>query len=548
MISEKQIDWTWNKVKEFWTHVNLDKPRVYIKEEREGLGEEIAAFDQANKKVYVDEANLEKRLGKDKFGTVLNHEVGHHKLCPVNLREYFRLTANAYKVTKNIKLAKLVENLFADLVVNTHLYKEGNKQIVDVYKEFSKQNDSKMWQFYIATFENMLEKPGIINNKEMKEEMRKDAAKLGEMMSKSVYKQSEWPKSIRELAKYVKKYMEQDAKPKGGGDSAQQNKEKNQNKKKNEKKQKETMIDEQGVNDFLPFKKYSKNKEVRKQQAKVVEKELKGLSKELGGEDFKKVLKGLGLGTDSQAKIWLYRDLASSYMLELPKNMAGVKSSIPLVPEKWRVSDPAEKLNVEYSLSNFGVLIPNVTTYQFNSKKHSYQVGGDEAPDLLIAIDSSGSMPDPDHYMSFPVLSAMLSARTALEYGKKVGVVNFSDSYSKVDFTNDSEKIDEALTSYFGRGTTIPGKVIRDMINKNKYPAHLLIISDTEIYNLNSEMTNLDYALKKGKAGGTIFLDCKPSSNTKMLSNIGFDVQFTRNFADLADLSLKKTKGLYEKK
>ena len=85
------------------------------------------------------------------------------------------------------------------------------------------------------------------------------------------------------------------------------------------------------------------------------------------------------------------------------------------------------------------------------------------------------------------------------------------------------------------------------MISKNKYPSHLLIISDTEIYNLKPEIINLEYALKKGKAGGTIFLDCKPSHNTKMLSEIGFDVQFTRNFSDLADLSLKKTKGLYEK-
>jgi len=566
MISQEYVDQSWELVKRFWTHLNIDRPRIFAKEEEQGLGQEIACFDSATKQIFVDEANLEERLGVDALGTVLNHEAGHHKFCPYGLRMFFRLVANAYKEVRNIKSAKLIENLFADLLVNTHLYSKGNPGIKRVYQKFSQQNDSQLWQFYMSTFEYMINQPGSILPKPAKEQMRKEAAKVGDILSKSLNKAGNWSKAIREFAKAAKKYMDQeqddggesecDAGSGGFEDTQQTQDSSTYSQEKQDKEDQEygmLPIDKHDTEDFLPF---DKDKTPDEQQGKLIEKEIKGLAKEVGHETFKEVVSGLGLGTKKQANIWFYRDLTRSFFLEMPKYI-GSSSSQPRVPKKWRMSDPISQLNVEYSLALYGILLPGITTYQFVSNLYGPDIKGDEAPDLLIVLDSSGSMPDPDAYdgsgnidpeayFSFPVLSAMIAAHAALDHGKKVAVVDFSDGYEYLDFTNQSNDVDDAIVTYFGGGTVIPGDAVREAVSNHRYPTHILIISDTEITNLEEEVDNLECALKRARAGGTVFLDCEPSENTELLAEVGYDVQFTRNFEDLADLTLEKAKGLYE--
>jgi hypothetical protein len=593
MIQEATKTNAWKRAKGMWTHAQLNEPRIYSKEEKEGMGDEIACIDMVTKQVSVDEKNLEERLGLDKLEFVESHEVGHHKMCPYDLHGFVRLVAHAHTVTKSVKMAQYVENLFADLMVNTHLHNKGRQDVVDSYRKMSGRNSSRTWQFYMSTFEQMLQQPQSILSKPPKEEMRKDAEKIGDIMRKTMYNAEQWPDAVKELAKKVKKYMKEDN---------QQNKEDSQNEQQgnglpsdqgqgdegnglpdlpmpggidipqsgdeegkgigpgeqdNEKEEGDgsssksgksdkdpyqiPTIDTHSADDFLPFKMDPAHKG---QQTKQIEKELRGIAREVGQDSFTSVVAGLGLGTKKQANTWFYRDLAAEFSLDLPRNSSGYNSSVPRIPEKWRTSDPVERLNVEYSLSMHGVLIPNHTTYQIVSKRIDSCNHGNEAPDLLIALDSSGSMPDPQEYLSFPVLGAMIAAHAALDRGKKVAVVNFSEDYETLDFTNESYKIDELLTLYFEGGTVIPGQEIRKMMQRHTYPAHILIISDTEITNISEEIDNLEYALKKGSAGGTIFIDMEPDDD--QLQKVGFDVQFTRNLDEIAALTLDKARALYD--
>jgi hypothetical protein len=521
---------------------------------------EIAWFDFDEKQISVDEENLEKKLGADKLRPVLNHEVGHYKLCPFGLRGFVRLAAHAYKSTKNLELAKLAENLFADLLVNTHLYNKGEVGIKSVYDKFTERNNSVGWSFYISTMEYMIGRPGSILKNPPDEKVRKDAKQISDIMSQVLYKSERWPETIEEFAKYVKKYMHDEkqnqqkgpgqtipvpgagqGQSQGAGGNGQDDKQTSQNGENNGLSPK-PLIDQHDVENFIPF---DKDKAPKEQVDRYIDEQIRGISTEVGYDVFKVIVAGLGLGSRKQARIWFYKDLAASYSLDLPLTNAAIRTSKPQVPKKWRTSDPIERLNVEYSLSNFGVLVPNVTTYQFISEKLSFAGQSDETPDLLIALDSSGSMPNPDTEISFPVISAMLAAQAALDRGKKVAVVNFSSAYKYSNFTNNSNELDETIAHYFNGGTEIPGNIIKKLIAKHNHPVHVLIISDTEISNISSEIENLEYALKKGGAGGTIFIDCAPSAKTKRLTEIGFDVQYTRSFDDLADLTLKKAKGLY---
>ena len=562
MIPKNYVDQCWKQVNQVWTQLKLNKPKVYSKEEKQGLGDVIACFNSLNKQVYVDEENLEKKLGIKYLRSVLAHEAGHHKKCPWGLKNFVRLIAHAYKVTKNMTQAKLIENLFGDILINTDIHNKGETSIKEVYQHLSGDTDSKSWQFYISAFEHIINQPGSILKKQPKETMRKDAKKLSDILSKDIYKSKRWPDTIKEFAKYVKKYMEEDKKELSEKDSPENQKgnslpgnegttsvpppypPKQQTKKKTIKSiyKKAPLIDKHDTKDYLPFDKDKTPKEI---QDKKVYDSVKGIAKEVGLNDFKKVMAGLGLGNSAQAKACFYRDMVSDLSVELPRTNKGNRSYKPRRKAKWKISDPIESLDVEYSLSMFARLIPNVTTYKNLSKDEGNDDYGDSRPDLLIAMDSSGSMPNPDSHLSFPVMAAVLAAKTALECGKQVAVVNFSTTYESLDFTNRDYKIDEILTMYIGGGTTIPGNKINELTSKHKYPTHLLIISDADIGNLSNELQNLESALRNAGAGGTIILDCEPSKKTEQIVQIGYDVQFGRSFDEIAKLTLNKTKSLY---
>jgi hypothetical protein len=559
MIKPQYAEQIWENTKRLWIHVNLRRPRIFAKEEEEGLDDEIACFDFARKQIYVDEANLEEKLGLEDFPSVLSHEIGHHKKCPYDLRNFFRLIANARKEVDNINDAKLMENLFADLLVNTCIYRKGNAGIKRIYQKFSKEKNSKLWQFYISTFEYMIGETDSILPDAAKEEVKKDAARIGDILSRVINKSGEWGKAVREFTRTGKKYMDDDKKYQDKDENGNKGSGAGDGQGNNGGSSDEydmLPIDKHDIEDFLPFDPYTTDPEKKRKYVENETKEFKGIAEEVGHETFKEVVEELGLGTKRQANIWFYKDLMSSFLMDMPKYFGGLDASSPKMPKKWRISDSLERLNAEYSLSMFGVLIAGVTTYQFTSDLYGSEEKGDEAPDLLIVLDSSGSMPDPnaydrelkinpEAYFSFPVLSAMIAANAALEHGKKVAVINFDHGFEYLDYTNQSNDVFDAIINYRGGCTDIPGEAIKDSVSSNNYPTHVLIISDTYISNLTDEVGNLEYALRRGRSGGTIFIDCEPSENTELFSEIGFDVQLTRNFEELTDLTLEKAKGLY---
>ncbi len=548
MNAGKENEIIWQQVRKFWGHPSLNSPKYTT----DGImANEIAAIDMNSKNIMVNPENLEKRVGSELLQPVLGHEVGHYKLCPYSLRNFVRLVGHANSVLNNIEQAKFVENLFADLIVNYHLFKKGDHKIVNVYQNLSKDRGDKLWQFYIQTFADMIGKKPAGSS--LSEKERKGAKRLSDILKKSATSSKRWPTSIKEFAKEVKKYLEQEpsnnpdqtseAPTSGGGSENSQGDNKQDTKPVSTKSstlRKLPTIDQHGVKDFLP---YDANTTSPSEQKKVLEKELKGISSELGKDDFRKTVAGLGLAKDSQATIWFYRHLVDSYTVKMPNIPVRSGSIIKESPVRCELDDIHEA-DVEYSLSQFGILHPNYL-YKWKNKEGRSGVLQDSAPDLLIVYDTSGSMPDPKTCVSFALLSAMIASDTALSNGNMVGVINFSSSHTYQPFTNQRDKIDDILTSYTGWGTKIPGERMCQMTKEHDYPSHVLIITDTLIQDLDRELPNLEEALRHGKSSGTIFLDSPVSDETKKLEKAGYEVVFTRSFEDLAELTLAKANEIY---
>lgn len=546
MIPAEQKAKTWNQARRFWSYPNLPPPEFT---DTGVMKEGIAAMNMSNKQIIINEKNLEEKVGGHLLRPIEGHEVGHYKLCPYSLRNLVRLVGQANEVLGNINNARLVENLFADLLVNYHLYRKGEKSIAEVYERLSQgKGDSPLWSFYMETFAGMLGKK--TKNTTLNEEERKDAKKLSEILKETTYKSSQWPDSIKEFSKAVKKYLddlkrdEQEPKqghPKEGtagmpgppsvspgGNNIPA------------KKEKAPLIDQHQAKDFLPP---AGKKGKPSQQAQAVEKELKGLGKELGLDNYKKVLAGLGLGKGKQLLIWFYRDLVRDYILKMPQVFSSSGNSFKQSPRRCEL-DRILEADLEYSLSQNPSLNPNSLFRWLYAEGRTY-TPGKNTPDLLIALDSSGSMPDPSENLSFALLSAMIAKETALAKGNKVAVINFSSRYLFQNFTNSSEKIDPALAHYFQGGTEIPGEKILETVKTHDYPTHILIITDTQITNLNSQLGYLEEAIKAAKSGGTIFLDSVIQQETKQLETRGYEIISTRSFSDLTDLTIKKSKDLY---
>jgi hypothetical protein len=137
----------------------------------------------------------------------------------------------------------------------------------------------------------------------------------------------------------------------------------------------------------------------------------------------------------------------------------------------------------------------------------------------------------------------MVAAHSALNAGVKVGVVNFGYDYTDLGHTYNADDIDDELIQYLQGGTAIPGHAVLELVKRNPKPQHILLISDAEIFNLNSEIGYLREAMQRARAGGTIFLN--NTGNCKQLEDIGFKVHKVTDLNDMLGLTLQTAKQIY---
>jgi len=527
----------WSGVRRFWGNPRLTDPRVYTKKKDadKAMGpDSLAFFNFKDKSISVHYPNVLKKLGKGLLAPVEIHEVGHHKFCPYDLKMLLRMINEADKILKDPENAKYFENILSDIYVNTHAIRKGGKSVINVYKAMGKDFKSDFWNVYMRTCERLWNlSPGTLSVN-VNSGMETDSETLENLVNSTMYSAKNWPSGMSSFTHVMKKYIQ-------------------------DKKKKKGLIDEHSAKDFT--------------DSKSVEKDMRGLAKEFGFKQYKRVLSaagigkekgkkkakpvtagaksssgakpGVGNGDEKMASRLFYRDLASHYQMNIEKTRTSTSDSVPNNPIDWDVGDDVSSLDVEFSVRQFGRVLPGESAYKWQRIQGSYGSPDMNYPDLLIVLDSSCSMTDPVAHMSVPVLSSMIAAKSALSVDSRVAVVNFSCKYSVLDYTGRQRDVENALMKYFNGGTTIPGKAILETVEKNKSKQHILIITDAGIGNLNSELSNLEEAVRKAGAGGTIFLAGSSSARSDALESAGYEIRPVANVSDLVDLTIKTAEGLY---
>lgn len=190
---------------------------------------------------------------------------------------------------------------------------------------------------------------------------------------------------------------------------------------------------------------------------------------------------------------WFYRELAAKYHLEItpkPRKVGSQIYPVELVP--WEPgNDGLDRLNIFASSGR--PAHPGLTRiYRLSGVDSSFQ--DPQQPDLIIAIDTSGSMDNPNHILSHAVLGGAIAAQAYLGRGAEIAVYNFSSNDIVLDFTPDERRVLEHLVKYQMGGTTLNVSVLDRLLQsrpRSGRDVDILIITDLSIFNIDEVLSKL---------------------------------------------------------
>ena len=595
-------------------YVEDPKTEDGLKDEiRQALEKEIGFAVLNDTQIYISIPNclkyVEGTQSKDDLENfiqgVTDHEVGHYSIHPYTFANYMVMIDKAAKGLENRKafqkggdlagikyqVAANLTNILSDIVVNTHAVDRGNESIPFIYDRMKAKNEkdgnkgSKIWDIYMRTYEKLWNMDGryLVKDK-LSQDLERAAQEVHDTLDGcNLYsaKNHEWmaytfatilapyAETDPQSANQAGQSTEGDPSGSGGGGAPQPSDEEqdpDQEKQQSgdgtsggengdEQDQKAGEGDQSG--DQEGETREGGDKETDQQKRMKSRQKYKSVAKKIGDKDRYKELRA-GLGdpyagdSEHEADRAYYKDLADSYTIKYAPSRKKQSANYPYSPQKWTPSDPISDLDVLYSATLGGKLIPGVTTYKWQKKGDDPVKDGTGPPDLLLMLDSSGSMTNPIDGTSVAVLSAYVAAYSALNVGAKVGVINFSNKCTVQDFTNDGMKVEEMLVKYQKGGTDMPTQEINDLVEKNPNPVQMILISDTEISNAKKGYDHLRQAVQyKPLNRGAVFMiedsgrSRSNESTVKELESAGIELFHVEKEADLLNLVIGKTNSVY---
>ena len=510
-------DKTWEGIRRLWG-ADLDRPIIYPThtEAQKHIGDEIAAFDSSNNRIMVSAEKLEESVGKEFLETVVSHEVGHYAMIPYDIATLLSLVNTADRILKNVGLAKYVENLFADTVLNTFIYRNDSsapvdRNIVKLYEKMGENsaNSPDAWKLYLRSYEKLWNLPDKMLVSVTSGKIDKDAQSISDLLTHQTFLKDNWNKRLKTYTEILEPYI-RDEKDQNSGELG-----------------KGILLQPQ-----------------EPKQMKDVPGNIKKAAKSMDKKQLKRIVAGLGLGTPKQANRWFYESRSQSYAVHLPKTLSLNSGTFPFTPKRWNFSDPISDLDVQYSIQQAGAIIPG-STYQWTHRESEGRQTDRNNPDLLIILDTSGSMGNPNKYISKSVMASMAAARCALNTGSKVGVINFSSQSEILHHTTDKRKIDDILMLHQDCGTTMPTQQVLDVLGRNKQkPNYLLMITDTGASNLKTAERYYQQASQM-ICGGALLLMNTNQNQLGSFEKMGYSVHPILDEKDLIGLTMEKTKEVY---
>lgn len=459
--------------------------------QQEGLTDSFAMIRLADQSIIINLADIERHGLSEYAEEILAHEIGHHVLAPANLTDHARSMARIRRALPTLEAhAPMIANLFTDLLINDRLQRSAELRLAEVFKKLAreKQEASGMvWRIYLRTYELLwsLERGSLVEGKQS------DEAEGDAWLAMRIVRHysRNWIEGAAKFAMLMLPYLAKDAL----GESAV-------------RAWHDTRAAGAGGEpsglaegeDGQPMVHPSRDPEITGHQISDSESESKkdlelATQSAAGGQtrqpfEYGEILRAAGVTlSDHDIAVSYYREKAAPHLIRFPaRRKPASLDPLPEGIEPWQMGESFDSIDWLQTIMQSPRIIPGMTTVQ---RVWGLSQGAEPASvplNLDVFIDSSGSMPNPQQFLSFPTLAGAILCLSALRAGASVKVTVWSgknQATSTPGFVRDTREVMRALISYYGGGTQFPLPELREtyLESKRMNPTHLLFISDDGI-------------------------------------------------------------------
>ncbi len=433
--------------------------------------------------------------------SVCHHELQHYLTCPYDNVTSAMMFSRARRHL-NDETAMFACNLFADLVVDSLLLEQyprltHNRIVHSVYYSAMKgAQRSVLWSLIVATYRVQWGLP-VPESVKLGRDILAAASEIVEVFRQYRHRERRWPLAVEKIAQIIARLGgtsgEEGLPGSGSGESIKMVRLPWRGEGKEDVVRVPQDVD-RVMGSPVEIRNGERVRECTDPLRRASEAEIEATAasiRERGGnlEDFRAamVLRGVtGSGRD-WLRFW-YRALARE-LVRLEIRERSHTGALPLAPIVWRIGDPIEELDVVQSLQAFPVLIPNLSTRRWHRVESYSDTEAKVLPDLLLVLDSSGSMTwnVRTSSLSGAFHLALLSAFAAIDYvlrrGSRVAVINFSSDWIETRWTRERSLLERVLLRYQGEGTVLPAEAIETMGLLSEHRTVVLMVTDAEVSN-----------------------------------------------------------------
>lgn len=537
--------------------ITLHDPTMFPSTEdavKHGLTGSFAAFSLYDREVMIDLGAVRELGLEDLPLEVLAHEVGHHVLCPADLTDKARLLVRVRRGLPGLEEhAPMVQNMYADLLINDRLLRSRGLRMAEVYRRVRGAEDP-LWTFYQRIYEILWALPaGTLVAGQVDDTMAGDA-QLGAKLAR-VYA-TDWLAGAGGFAALCRRYLESSV-----AEAAERLR---------------RLLCVGVVNQDARIPGLARNDDGGPVLHPALDPRVNEFAAEPDPEpdsgesgsqyrepfEYRQLLRQLGLDISAQeAAARYYRERALPHLVPFPVSRRA--PSTELLPEglgAWDVGEPLEAVDWLETTLRSPVVVPGVTTVQRLSGTVEGDERDDRPVDLDIYVDSSGSMPNPTERVSYLTLAGAILALSALRVGARVQVTLWSgtNQFTCTDgFVRDERAILAVLTGYFGGATAFPLHVLRETYRDRDRQTHIVVISDDGVDTMFRPTDELGTpgaaisaaALAAAGAGGTLLLRLYSEKQREGIAGLapGWDVHRVTNWDELVEFAAAFSRRTYER-
>ena len=486
------------------------------------------------------------------FYAISLHEVSHYQIIPYD----GLINANLLKAAMiyiNENFAPIVVNIFADLIIDAKLYKKNPELIYwELTKTYAKLLDnsknklSEFSKFLFRSYEKLLDvniaDDGFFSSVEGL------SSRVVNVVKKDLEDETLWEDKVSRIAYHLKSLVNNTFTLVGSRTESGEGKA-------TRKSPGRGGFNVEFPEDILeimdnPLENKNRDK-LKEDRGDELRQKAEEFARKTPFSEFGAPAGQAGIMIDGNPLATWYRGLAKDLIqIKIFEEKPG--GQLPVYPEVWRLGDPLEELDIVQTILSSPIIIPNITTRKWAKKIGEGHLVEKQIPDLLLVVDSSGSMKW--NYLAAKASgvyhTALLASFAALHFaankGVKFSIINFSNRADICDWTNNYQKAERTLLRYQGGGTQLPIDAIAKQCEKSDREVLLFIITDFGIYNWNKAKKLLLSLTNKGHKIVGFFIGASKIPEDKfkgLLEKVTFYA--IKNSKDLINLVIEEVKKYY---